>query len=318
MIQTIAFDFASKTCRPVEAVEIPACRTADLYCWVDIDTRDGDAARRLLDALGVDERVTGEVLGPDQDGRYDSHIDCLHFEVTEATVVSGDLITPHMKVLLGQGFMATLHREPLDCLTHMHDACRGDFLQFSKSSGFLLYEMADGLLGAYRKSLRSVSDDVEKIQLHLFGETDDAIFMRVSELTRELLMFRKAMMAARELLHEMAVHRSMFVPESTQPFLETIAASMERLCDDLSAERDVLSESLNLYMGMVSHRTNKVLNRLMMISVLFLPLTFLTGVYGMNLRIPETSWKYGYLLFWCLAAGICATLVTLMKRRRWL
>ena len=318
MTEAIAFDFASKSERQVAPAEIPACLASGLYCWVDVDTSDGEAARRLLNTLRVDERIIGEVLGPEQDGRYDQHKDCLHFEVTEALVVAGRLVTPHVTVLLGERFMATLHHEPVECLAHMRRVYREDFLHFSKSPGFLAYELADGLLQVYRKSLRLLSADVEAIQLQLFGETDDAIFRRVFELTRDLLTLRKVMMAARELLHELAMRRSVFIPESTQPFLETMAVSLERLYDDLSAERDVLSESLNLYMGMVSHRTNKVLNRLMVISVLFLPLTFLTGVYGMNLRIPETTWKYGYLLFWCLAAGIFLTLITLMKRRRWL
>jgi magnesium transporter len=120
-------------------------------------------------------------------------------------------------------------------------------------------------------------------------------------------------------MHELSSRKSPFISETTQPFLESMAGTMERLGSDLTTEREVLNETLNLYMGMVSHRTNKVVNRLTVISAIFLPLSFLCGVYGMNLKnIPETRWEYGYALFWLVALGISATLLVVMRRRNWL
>jgi magnesium transporter len=176
----------------------------------------------------------------------------------------------------------------------------------------------DHLVDGYRVALRTVAGAVEQVQLKLFGEADDEMFRSVSELTRDILVFRKALMESRELIHEMASRRSLFVSETTQPFLGVLAGTLERLGDDLGTERDVLSETLNLYMGMVSHRTNKVVKRLTVISMIFLPLTFLTGVYGMNLIIPEARWAYTYLLFWVVVAALATTIVLVARRLKWL
>ena len=83
-------------------------------------------------------------------------------------------------------------------------------------------------------------------------------------------------------------------------------------------EREILAETLNLYIGMVGHRTNQVVNRLTVVSFVFLPLTFLCGVYGMNFEVlPELKWRYGYMLFWVVSTIIVAALLTYMRKRRW-
>jgi magnesium transporter len=121
------------------------------------------------------------------------------------------------------------------------------------------------------------------------------------------------------LLSELGNRRSAYVNESTQPALITMSETLERLGGDLTTEREVLNETLNLYMGMVSHRTNKVVNRLTIISVIFLPLSFLCGVYGINLKgAPEFEWEHGYLYFWVLCIMITVGLLYFMRRRHWL
>ena len=86
---------------------------------------------------------------------------------------------------------------------------------------------------------------------------------------------------------------------------------------DLLVDRDILTDSLNLYMSLVSHRTNEVMKRLTVVSVVFLPLTFLCGVYGMNFDVlPELRWHFGYAYFWTLVVMVVVGLFLVMKRAR--
>ena len=130
-----------------------------------------------------------------------------------------------------------------------------------------------------------MEDEVERIQSSILGDLDDTIFHRVSEVTHDLLTVRKNVLADRAVLQELALRRSRFVNPSTQPYLSNMVGTLERLGNDLSTEREILAEALNLYLSMVSHRTNRIVNRLTVLSAIFLPLTFLCGVYGMNFRI---------------------------------
>ena len=98
-----------------------------------------------------------------------------------------------------------------------------------------------------------------------------------------------------------------------------MAERLERLGEDVSSEREALNEMLHLYMGMVSHRTNKIVNRLTVISTIFLPLAFLCGVYGMNFEfMPELGWKYSYPLFWVVVVSIAVGLLITMKKNKWI
>lgn len=102
-----------------------------------------------------------------------------------------------------------------------------------------------------------------------------------------------------------------------RPFLQNMVGTVDHVLQDLLVDRDILSESLNLYMSMVGHRTNRVMNRPTVVSVIFLPLTFLCGVYGMNFEVlPETKWEHGYPFFWGLVVVIVVGLLVAMRRLR--
>ena len=105
--------------------------------------------------------------------------------------------------------------------------------------------------------------------------------------------------------------------EATQAFLANMVGTVDHLLQDMLVDRDILTESLNLHMSLVSHRTNQVMKRLTVVSVVFLPLTFLVGVYGMNFEIlPELRWRYGYLYFWSLVVAGVMTLLYMLRRSR--
>ena len=180
--------------------------------------------------------------------------------------------------------MVTLRRGPVEFIEQVRKHYRQDFRKFAKTGSFLIYEYWDALVDSYKKAMRAFEGHAERVQGKIFETEDDAIFTEVSDVTRDLLSFRKTMLAAREVLNELSSRRSPFVSESTQPFLERMVGTLERLSADLSVERDILAETLNLYMGIISHRTNKVVSRLTVVSMVFLPLTFLVRRVRHELR----------------------------------
>lgn len=319
MITLVAFDFAQKLEKNIFPAEVPQARAAGLFCWADVEGESFVAIKPLLESLGFPVATVSEVLQPDRPDSVDVFPDCLHFAVREARRANDLLDIRSLDILLNAHSMLILHPQPAELITHIRQTYREDFRAFSQSPGFLLYEVTDHLIAGYRKTLLGFSEAVAQIQLKLFGEVDDAIFKQVAALTRDILTFRRILLAAREILNELTSRRSPFVSETSKPTLEIMAGTLERLANDLTTERDVLAETLNLYMGMVGHRTSKLLKRLTMISIIFLPLTFLCGVYGMNFEhMPEIHWKYSYAFFWLVVMGISASLLFVMRRRKWL
>ena len=319
MAYAVEFDFATKRDRLLTLEEVGAACGAGRHCWLDLESADSDRAGKILGELGVNERAIAEALGPEREGRFDLYDQHIHFAVTEARHEDGSLVSAHVDVILGQHYLVTIHHKPARFVEAMKATCHDDFVKFSKSPGFLLYEIGDHLVRGYRACLGRFSDEVERVEEELFGHTDDTLFRRVSELTRQLLAFRKMLTGASEVMRDLSTRRSSFISETTQGYLDKHADSLDRLAAGLAGEREMLAEALNLYMGMVGHRTNQIVKRLTIISIFFLPLTFLCGVYGMNFQVfPEVGWRYGYLLFWGLVLMVATGLWLLLKRLKWL
>jgi magnesium transporter len=149
------------------------------------------------------------------------------------------------------------------------------------------------------------------------GATDDRVFARVAELGANLLRFRKVVLPARAVLSDLATRRSLFLSDTTRSHLTNLVGTLEHVLADTLVDRDILTESLNLHMSLVAHRTNLVMRKLTVVSVIFLPLTFLCGVYGMNFHhLPELEWRYGYTAFWISALCIAGLIAWLSRRSK--
>ena len=315
----VAFDFEKKEEKTLTFEELRRGPDSSMYYWIEVSGEDEGEIRFLVSLFNLDPVTATEFFTRESEGRYDVYNDGLVFTLTEGSIEKSRLNACHVNILLGATFMIMWHRQPVDFIEQARRTYREDFKRFAKTPGFLIYELNDHLIENYRRIYARFSSEVEQAQLRLFGTVDDSIFRHVSALTTNLLSLRKMVQALRELMHEMASRRSPFVSESTQTFLIPMAETLGRMSDDLTAEREALNETLNLYMGMVGHRTNRVVNRLTVISSIFLPLTFICGVYGMNFELmPELKWAPSYFIFWALCLIFISVSIYSMKRKKWI
>jgi magnesium transporter len=292
---------------------------AGRFVWIDLDVSDPAEGRQRLLALGlVGEDVVDLALRDEPSTQYGRHDGYLHLVVSGYRQRGYDFDLERVSVTLGERFMLTIHRGPVHFLEGVRHDFRGDFVRFAKSPSFLLYEMWDHLIANYLDVQRVMGERVEMLQEELRAETvDDGVFARVSALGADLLHFRKLLLPTRATLAELSTRRSLVLSETTQRFLGNLVGTVDHLLQDMLVDRDILTEALNLHMSMVSHRTNQVMKKLTVVSVVFLPLTFLVGVYGMNFEIlPELRWRYGYIYFWALVVGAVAALLHLLRRSR--
>ena len=313
-----SFDFVTKSIGETDLDGLRAATDSGRYVWIDVAFTSADAARALLSGRGlVSEEVLDSALAADpatQLARYD---ECLHLSLTGCRLLGDSFTLERVDVVITEGYLLTLHRGPVAFLDAMRKHHRADFVRFARSPSFLIYELWDHLLENFLGVQKRFEERVEALQLRLNGEVDDKTFSEVSELASDLLHLRKVVLPARSVLSDLSTRRSLFVTEVTQGFLANMVGTVERVLQDLLVARDILSGSLNLYLSRVSHRTNQVMTRLTVVSIIFLPLTFLCGVYGMNLKdIPETNWDHAYAAFWATCALITTSLLWLMRRHR--
>lgn len=318
LVQVVSFDFQSKQLGSPSLGELRAAMDGGKFCWVDVDVTNVEAARKLLGELGLCAgEIVEDALTRDpatQIARYDEYI---HLVMSGCRLIGHKFDLERVDAIIGETFLLTVHRGKPVFLEAVRRAYRADFQRFAKSPSFLLYELWDHLLENYLAVHRVFEDRVEDVQRMLTGQVDESVFADASELTSDLLHLRKIVLPARSVLTELSTRKSPFVSEGTQPFLGNMVGTVERVLQDVLVDRDILSNALNNYMSMVAYRTNQVMNRLTVVSVIFLPLTFLCGIWGMNFDVmPELHWEYGYLVFWGAVIGIAGGLLWLMRRNK--
>jgi magnesium transporter len=318
-LRVVTLDFANKHEESIEPAAAAAALEAGHHVWIDAEVHDRAAARPILEALGVlDPEALDDALSNDPLTRLARFEHFIHLVVSGCRPRGQAFDLERVDVFIGPRFLATIHCGPVLFLSHVKRDYRADFQRHAQSLSFLLYELWDHLIDNYLSVQKLMEERVEQLQSELRREDiDDSVFRRISELGADLLHFRKILLPARAVLTDLSTRKSIFISEPTQPFLANMVGTVEHVLQDLLVDRDILSESLNLYMSMVGHRTNEVMKRLTVVSVIFLPLTFLVGVYGMNFELmPELKWHYGYGYFWLAALLIIVGLAWLLRRHR--
>lgn len=312
----VAFDFKNKTA-PIIPIEDAKRNMEDgKFVWIDINLTRTDEAKKILSDLGLcSSDIVEDALSRDpatQIARYEEYF---HLVLTGCRLVGHKFDLQRLDVIIGARFLLTIHRGQPGFLRAVRKEYHSDFVRFASSPSFLLYELWDHLIDNYLQVHNAFEDRIQKIQRALIGDVDESVFADASELGSDLLHLRKVVLPARAVLTDLSTRKSAFVSESTQPFLANMAGTVERVLQDVLVDRDILSDAINNHMSIVAHRTNKVMSKLTVVSVIFLPLTFLCGVYGMNFEvIPELKLQWGYYGFWGVVVVVLIGLLLFMRR----
>jgi magnesium transporter len=323
-LSVVELDFERREERAIALEDARESMQQGRFVWIDLDAADPDEGKRILAALGlVGDDVVELALRDEPSTQYGRYDDYVHLVVSgyrrrKREQLEDDFEFERVSISLGERFLLTTHRGPVQFLAAVRRDYHADFVRFAKTPSFLLYELLDHLVENYLDVQQAMGERVERLQAELGGgEVDDSLFARASQLGADLLHFRKVLLPTRATLADLSSRRSLVLSEATQRFLGNMVGSVDHLLQDMLVDRDILSESLNLYMSMVGHRTNQVMKKLTAVSIVFLPLTFLVGVYGMNFEVfPELKWRFGYVYFWAVVAAVIWVLVRLLRRSR--
>jgi magnesium transporter len=321
LVVAVELDFKTKQHRKLSFDEIKTAMEGDKFVWIDVDISQADEARKVLAKLALCEpEIIEDALGREpatQIARYDDYI---HLVLSGCRLAGHKFDLERVDAMMGVNFLLTLHKGAPVFLEAVRKSYIADFIRFAQSPSFLLYELWDHLIDNYLSVHKKFEERVDEVQRRLIGEVDESVFEEASELTVDLLHLRKVVLPARAVLTDLSTRKSPFVSEATQPYLNNMVGTIERVLQDVLVDRDILNGSINNYMSLVAHKTNKVMSRLTVVSIIFLPLTFLCGVYGMNFEagsassIPELTWEHGYLYFWSAAGALVIGLLFLMRR----
>lgn len=186
-------------------------------------------------------------------------------------------------------------------------------------SDYLAYALVDAVVDSYFSVLEVLGERVVDVEEALTLNPEKSTLQLISQLKKEIIFLRKAVWPLREAVSFLERGDSHLLQDSTRIYFRDVYDHTVQVLDTVETYRDLLSGMLDLYLSSVSNRTNEVMKFLTVIGTIFMPLTFLVGVYGMNFKhIPELDWPNGYYILWGVMIGITVLLAVYFKRKQWL
>jgi magnesium transporter len=187
-----------------------------------------------------------------------------------------------------------------------------------RGADYLVYALVDVLVDNYFLVLEDIELEIESFEEIVLETQDSSIKSKIHLLKKELLVMRKSISPLREAIGRFAKTDSPFVAENTAIYIRDLYDHTIQIMDAVESFRDLLNSLQDLFISEVSFKMNQVIQVLTIVSTIFIPLTFLAGIYGMNFdNIPELHWKYGYFILWGIMVVVFVGLLFLFKRKKW-
>jgi len=319
------FDFRDRSRGNLCPTEIRGEIDRGRFVWIDVDA--AAAERSLIEATFPPAAYSGmDVRQLVDDHTRLSSASAAGLRRTDRllqfTFVGGVACGPddpgeRLDVVVGEGFLVTVHQRPNGVLDAVRRDYVYDFEQHAATPSFLLYEICNEQMEQFLAVQARLEDEVEDTRRALADEVDQPAFEAVASVSSKLLTLRRRALPVRRALEELTSRKTVLVSEATLTFLGGMINTLERLLSDIASDREILETALNLSLTVMAHRTNHTMNRLAVVSTIFLPLTFICGIYGMNFEaMPEVVWSHGYIYFWALSACVTAGVFVFLRRSR--
>ena len=321
-------DFRDRSRGLLDPADISTAITAGRFVWLDIDRAGitaGELAKQLSNNLSDLPVVAGILTAVHGDAAVDGRTvstlsrsdEAINIRLVGARDMADGIESEILDIVITPGLLVTFHQGHCGVL----DAVRGDYIsdfeRHAATPSFLVYEFWDKQIDQFLSVQRRLDEEVETIRLALRQSADEDTLKRLADVSSRLLALRKRVLPARRVLEELVARKTTLISEATLQFLGKMIDTLERLLADITADREILESAMNFSLTVMTHRTNLTMNRLAVVSTIFLPLTFLCGVYGMNFEVmPELEWRHSYAMFWVVSAIITVTLTIVLKRAR--
>lgn len=226
----------------------------------------------------------------------------------------------HVAIYFNQGFVATFQETESDLFHAVRGRIHASNGRIRKrGSDYLAYALIDTLVDHYYTVLEDMEEVIEELEEQMMREQLIKNKSDIHKLKKELLTLRKSVSPLREAIGRFAKIESEFVEESSYPYIRDLYEHTVQIMDTVESYRDILNGLQDLFISELSFKMNKVMQLLTLISVIFIPLTFLAGIYGMNFQyMPELSYKYGYFILLGVMLILFFLLLFLFKRKKWL
>lgn len=288
--------------------------------WLDVQgLGDETLVRALADALGMHALTLEDVVHTHQRPKLDVFDDHL---LVFARAVCGrqPADTSQLALMLCPGALVTFQERHSDCFEPVRQRLQiGRGLLRRSGADVLAYALLDAVVDAYFPVIEAIGDRLEDLEEEALGEPTQDTVRRIHALRGELLQLRRVVRPLREVLTHLLREESELLGETVRTYLRDVLDHVVHMVELLEHQREAVSSLMNTYLSTVANRQNEVMKVLTLVTSIFIPLSFLVGLYGMNFQhMPELAWPWAYPALLVVMALLAGAMLASFWRRGWL
>jgi magnesium transporter len=308
------------------------CRARFPVTWVDVDgLQDISLVEKIGEVFGLHPLTIEDVLHLHQRPKvenYDGYqFIVLRMPVPHEVSPGQHLETEQVGIILGQGFVVTFQEGyPGDVLDDLRNRLRrGSRALREQGPDVLAYAILDAIVDSYFPVLEDYGEELENLEDQVMSRPRREALARIHQIKRDLLTLRRAVFPLREAVNGLLRDPTPLISGETRVYLRDCYDHTVQLLDLIETYRELAGGLIDIYLSSLSNRMNEVMKKLTILSAIFLPLSLVAGIYGMNFNpdasgwnMPELNWKFGYFFALGVMALVAALLMIYFYRKGWL
>jgi magnesium transporter len=309
----------------IEQLEFTPERLAEVegaLHWIDLEQPTPEEASILSEAfhfhpLAIEDCLE-DVHHPKLD-EYDNYLLAIVHGI-RFDAPTEEFVTRELDIFLSATYLVTHHKGPMRSISAVREQCsKGLQNALPKGTGFLLHAILDQMFEHYFPSLDSIEDKIQVLQVECFEKPTTETLAKVFALRKDVMTLRRICLPQREIMHRLSRGDYPGINDKVAIYFRDIYDNLYRIVDAAMQYQDLVQGTMDAYLSSVNNRLNETMKRLTVISALLMPLTVLTGIYGMNFEyMPELHWRYGYFTVLAVMASMSAVLIYWFKKKQWI
>lgn len=230
------------------------------------------------------------------------------------------IISEQVSIVLGDNWVISFQEQQGDIFDGLRQRLRDNKGSIRKlGADYLVYRLIDTIVDNYFFITEQLSESIEDLEELVLKSPEKESLLQIQKLKRKIINLRKSILPLREAVSRLQKDNTSLIKDSTIMYLRDVYEHIIQANESLDSQRDMLASIMDLYQSGVSNKMNQIMKVLTIIATIFIPLTFIAGIYGMNFdNMPELHWKYGYFGVWGIMFVILLIMLFYFKRKRWL
>lgn len=307
----------------VSAVECKPPTDGEGVVWYTVDgVHDVEALKAIGENFGLHPLVLEDISNTTQRPKLEA-FEGYVFIASKMITYEGRtsrVTSEHTSIIYGKNFVLLFLQDPGDLFQPVRqriEAGKGRIRRHG--SDYLVYALLDATVDYYFNVIEGLGEQIERLEDEVIRRPTATTLSGIHKVKREIISLRRSVWPMREVVNGMVRDESPFINDETKLFLRDLYDHTLHVIDSIETLRDIITGTLDVYLSSISHRLNEVMKVLTVMSSIFIPLTFIVGVYGMNFKyMPELEWAWGYPAVWIFMAALSIGLLAFFRRKNWL